>query len=126
MLWPDLRYEAEVATPFPGQSPDRTPVEVAPDLDRLKFFQQLCKLRAENEVLRRGRFRFLSVDNEPELVAFERFSDDHRNSCLAFFNVGSEPVELPIHLIGAHQQSVLASGLADGELKCTGFVILMN
>ncbi|MGI9242466.1 MAG: alpha-amylase family glycosyl hydrolase, partial [Verrucomicrobiales bacterium] len=126
MLWPDLKYEAEVATPFPGRSRDRTPVEVAPDLERLKFYQQLCKLRAEHEVLRRGDFRFLPIKNESRLVAFERYSHDRKHSCVVFFNAGSGPVELPVDPIGERQPAGLSSGFADGVLGSSGFAIFID
>lgn len=126
MLWPDLSYSDEVETPFGNRDAKQPPIAVAPDLGRLRFYRMLCELRRTHEVLRRGSFRFLLADNETRLIAIERHSRDGQQSCVAFFNAGPKPVDLPDRFIGARKLMEPSSGLVGGSLGASGFALFFN
>jgi len=72
MVWEDLKYDDEKAHPL--QTRSRPGDVVMSDHDLFRYFQQLIKIRKEQEPLRRGTFISLVTDDKKKVYAFERRS----------------------------------------------------
>ena len=74
MVWPDLVYEPEVSHPFNKPRPTDS---VSFNKDLLKWYKKLITMRNENLTLALGNINFFLVDNENEILGYERiFGDD--------------------------------------------------
>ena len=91
MIWSDLDYENESATPF-GASRQHE-IKVEPNIKLLEFFTKLCLTRKKIAALRRGDFKIIFLDNKKRLIAFKR---TYKNSvCVAIFNASNITVKMP-------------------------------
>lgn len=83
MLWADILFEPESHMPHGvGRLTKREP-----DRALFEFFRKAIRLRRENEVLRRGVFRWMQTGND-RLLGFRRTQD--RAEILALFNASDE------------------------------------
>lgn len=69
MVWPELKYEAEVSHPF-GKARPADRVEFNSDLH--KFYQRIIHIRRAHPALATGSFRNLLVDDQKRVYVFER------------------------------------------------------
>ena len=92
MIWPDINYENESATPF---GPSRENVsEVKQNESLLNFYTQLCSIRKRSSALKRGDFKIMLADNNSRVIAFKR--KYQKDTCIAIFNASNRPVPMPI------------------------------
>ena len=92
MVWPDINYENESATPF---GPSRENVsEVKQNESLLNFYTQLCSIRKRSSALKRGDFKIILADNNSRVIAFKR--KYQKDTCIAIFNASNRPAPMPI------------------------------
>lgn len=72
MVWDDIKYKDETAMPDGGL---RNPDKVGVNSDLFNYYKKLIKIRNENEVLKTGSYKTLIADDDKEIFAFKRFSD---------------------------------------------------
>jgi glycosidase len=75
MVWPELKYEAEVSHPF-GKARPADQVEFNSDLH--KFYQRIINIRRAHPALATGSFRNLLVDDQKRVYVFERNNLDEQ------------------------------------------------
>jgi glycosidase len=74
MVWSDLNYEPEVSHPFNKPRPID---DVSFDQELFEWYKKLIYIRNENPVLALGDINFFLIDNENEILGYERtFGDD--------------------------------------------------
>ncbi|MFA7710888.1 MAG: glycoside hydrolase family 13 protein [Candidatus Neomarinimicrobiota bacterium] len=85
MIWSDLQYEPEKAHPLGMKRPEDS---VRVDEDLLDYYKSLINLRKEHEVLRRGTYRTVVVDDKNKLLIFDRTIEN--DTIRAFFNISAK------------------------------------
>lgn len=85
MIWSDLQYEPEKAHPLGMKRPEDL---VRVDEDLLDYYKSLINLRKEHEVLRRGTYRTIIVDDINKLLVFDRTIEN--DTIRAFFNISAK------------------------------------
>ncbi|MFA4838490.1 MAG: glycoside hydrolase family 13 protein [Candidatus Neomarinimicrobiota bacterium] len=94
MVWPDLKYEPEVAHPF-GLKRPTDQVEV--DQELLEYYKSVIRLRRENLVLSTGNYRTIICDDEHNLFVFERQSE--KGTIRSVFNLSEKSQEFSANKI---------------------------
>jgi glycosidase len=87
MVWDDLAYDDR--HPFGPEYP----VKVGVDKEILALYQELGKLRKEQESLRRGNYKTIHVDDKKGLFAFQR-AMNQQERIRVVFNLSKEPQEV--------------------------------
>jgi cyclomaltodextrinase / maltogenic alpha-amylase / neopullulanase len=74
MVWSDLNYEPEVSHPFNKPRPKD---DVFFNQELFEWYKKLISIRNDNPVLALGDINFFLIDNEKEILGYERtFGDD--------------------------------------------------
>jgi len=76
MLWEEFDYQDETDGTLGME--EKTKYEVKPDLELLEWYKKITKIRKENKTLIYGEFRESFVDNEKEIITYERFDDENQ------------------------------------------------
>lgn len=73
MVWPDLTYEPEISHPFNKPRPED---EVNFNQDLFDWYKKIIQIRNENLVLSLGDINFFLIDDEKQILGYERKLDD--------------------------------------------------
>jgi glycosidase len=116
LVWPDLTYADEVAHPF-GRDRRRDPV--APDANLRKLYQELIALRKGNlRLFVDGALRYVLVDDERRLLAYERSLDQAR--AVVAFNASDETATVALEVDDGAYSAAFPAGdvreVTDGVL----------
>ncbi|HEX5221894.1 MAG TPA: glycoside hydrolase family 13 protein [Verrucomicrobiae bacterium] len=106
MVWSDLQYADERNHPY-GKTHPADPVR--PDNDLLKHYSEWANRRSEMEVLRRGNFKIVLVDDARQLMGFQRSLPG--KDVIAVFNGSSRAVKVAADKLGIGDTSVWRDGL---------------
>lgn len=98
MIWEDYKYDDEVITLESGFKKGLGRYKVDPNLDILKFYKKLLRLRLENIALQKADTKFLYSNDEKSSFVFER--KEKNNWLLVAFNLGETPDNITLHLDG--------------------------
>lgn len=93
MVWPELKYEAEVSHPF-GKARPADRVEFNEDLH--KSYQRIINIRRAHPALATGSFRNLLVDDQKRVYVFERNNLDEQ--VLVAINNSDRPQAISLHV----------------------------
>lgn len=69
MVWPDMKYEMEVSHPFNKPRPKD---EVSYNKELYEWYKKLIHIRNENEILALGDLNFFLIDDENNILGYER------------------------------------------------------
>ena len=73
MLWPEFEYNKETNGTQGGRGEKS---EVILDMNLFNWYRKIIKIRKENETLIYGLFKEVLADNERDIIAYERYSDE--------------------------------------------------
>jgi len=74
MLWEEFKYQDE--TDGTLETEEKRKYEVKPDFELFDWYKKIIKIRKENKTLIYGEFGEVFIDDEKEIIAYERFDDD--------------------------------------------------
>lgn len=94
MVWPDLVYDNEVIDSNSGFNKGFGSYEVSHNKDLFEFYKRIIRIRNENECLKSGDLKFILLDDEKNLFAFERNFNNQKIICV--FNVGNQTQTLEL------------------------------
>ena len=93
MVWQDLVYEPEGSHPFNKPRPKD---EVIFNQDLFDWYKKMISLRNENPVLSLGDLNFFLIDNENEILGYQRALDDDK--IIIILNNKNESAEYELKL----------------------------
>jgi cyclomaltodextrinase / maltogenic alpha-amylase / neopullulanase len=86
LLWPEFDFEPETTHPL---NVNRPVDEVSFNNDVFTFYRKVISIRRENPVLTTGAIDFIKSDNENDVLAYSRYTD--QDEVIAVFNAGNSP-----------------------------------
>jgi cyclomaltodextrinase / maltogenic alpha-amylase / neopullulanase len=95
MVWPELEYEPEAATPDGGLR--QPPVPVAFDHDLHGLYKKLIAVRRSSLALQLGDYSTLLIDDERSLYAFDRRYNGERVVIALNNQAQAQQATLPLH-----------------------------
>jgi len=110
MVWPDLNYEPEVSHPFNKPRPKDY---VSFNQELFEWYKKLIYIRNDNLVLALGDINFFLIDNENEILGYERTLGDDK--MIILLNNKNEPIEYKLRLNQPSSDSEVFEDLIDGS-----------
>jgi len=110
MVWADMEYQQQVSDPL-GRARSKDSVHF--DSKLFSFYAGATRLRAENNILRRGKFEVLMADDPAQFFAFRRSIGD--DSMLVAINRGDTPYRWTTTCRNGHSYAEVFS--ASGHFK---------
>ena len=93
MVWPELNYEMEVSHPFNKSRPKD---KVSYNQELYKWYKKLIQIRNENEILALGDLNFFLIDDENNVLGFERTMGEDK--MFIILNNQDKPIEYKLSL----------------------------
>jgi cyclomaltodextrinase len=109
MVWPDLNYDPEVSHPFNKPRPKD---EVSFNQELFEWYKKLIYIRNDNPALALGDINFFLIDNENEILGYERTLDNDK--MIIILNNKNEPKEHKLNLNKPFSDSEVFEDLIDG------------
>jgi cyclomaltodextrinase / maltogenic alpha-amylase / neopullulanase len=75
MVWPDMNHEMEVSHPFNKPRPKD---EVSYNQELYEWYKKLISIRNENEILALGGLNFFLIDDDNNILGYERTIGDDK------------------------------------------------
>lgn len=113
MLWPEMKYDAEVFN-YDG-SKRTTPDEVAPNQELRSYYQKLIHIRNAHPALSLGSFETLLAPEQGDVFAFRRA--DENEEIIVTINRGAKASEVTLPVEGKYRTLLGEGGLQDKTLK---------
>lgn len=87
LMWPDINFESETTHPNGLERPIN---EVSFDHNWFYTVRKFVHIRREHEVLSNGDLEYLIIENEDEVLAYTRFSNQTKKEVIVVFNTSNE------------------------------------
>ena len=122
MVWSDLNYESEVSHPFNKPRPKD---DVFFNQELFEWYRKMITIRNENHVLALGDINFFLIDNENEILGYERTLSDDK--MIIILNNKNESTEYKLNLNQQISDAEVFEDIVDGsEYNSTNGIINLS
>jgi glycosidase len=114
MVWPGFYYEPETTHPF-GQS--RPEDKVIFDQNLFDWYKKLFHIRNDNSILSLGDINFFLIDNDSEILGFERIMG--QDKMFIILNNKNKSSDFKLEFNESHPEEYIFTDLIEGrDLRC--------
>jgi glycosidase len=119
MVWPDLTYETEIASPPNNKTRPADPVDF--DHDLFNYYKKLVRIRHDHPILSEGSWKFIVTDDQKDVIVIQRtLEDDH---CYLVFNNSDTQQSVTLSPVASAYKNVLNGDVHEASGKVLDILI---